>query len=269
MTHKIAASLMGRAVPVEDLIHLPDNPRHSDTEALAESYDKFGQLKTLIGVPADGGKTMIVSGNHQLRAARDELGWSHVAVDVHEDLSEEQIAAFIVLENHWGNIGDVDDAATLALINDSGADFIQMFDMVGYDEMALASLENVIIMSELKDTVDPNAGWIPPVILEPLDTTFAGGDTPLVGEGDDDDEIQRPVVTDVSTEDIVTQGSGAVAPGSETKKAVIQYTLVFEDDSQQKVWYDFIRWVRSSPVYDGDTTAALLLEFIKTHSEIG
>ena len=274
MSHNIAPALMHRAVPIEDCIHLPNNPRRSDTEALAESYKQFGQLKTLIGVPADNDKIMIVSGNHQLRAARDILGWSHIAVDVHTEMTDEQVAAFVVLENHWGNVGDIDDAATLDFIEQSGTEFVDMFDMVGYDEMALASLENTIIMSELKEKVDPNAGWTPPerIDLNPEEDPFRA---PTVQPGDSEsttstteEEEPTPVSTQATTESIVTQGSGVVASGTESKKAVIQYTLVFDNDEQQRVWYSFIRWVRSSPTYDGETTAQLLVDFIRSHSEL-
>ena len=270
MSHNIASALMRRAVPIEDCIHLPNNPRRSDTEALAESYKQFGQLKTLIGVPADNGKIMIVSGNHQLRAARDILGWSHIAVDVHTELTEEQVAAFVVLENHWGNIGDIDDSATLDFIEQSGMDFVDMFDMVGYDEMAMASMENTIIMSDLKDAVDPNAGWTPPVLIDEAEENPFRDTAPSVMEEEDeeDEDHQVSVATEATTEDIIAQGSGVVAAGTEEKHAVIQYTLAFDNPEQQRVWYSFISWVRSNPAYDGDTTAALLIDFIQAHSEV-
>jgi hypothetical protein len=57
------------------------------------------------------------------------------------------------------------------------------------------------------------------------------------------------------------------APGS-APQAVVQYTLVFDNPDQQKRWYDFVRWLRNDPGYDGDTTAEKIMSFIDAHSEV-
>ena len=70
----------------------------------------------------------------------------------------------------------------------------------------------------------------------------------------------------MDTDDAVSRGSTAVnVSGSE--KAVVQYTLVFDSSDQQRKWYDFIRYLKSSAVYGGDTTAERLFEFIEAHSD--
>ena len=49
--------------------------------------------------------------------------------------------------------------------------------------------------------------------------------------------------------------------------AVVQYTLVFDDADQQKDWYQFIRYLKSSPVYEGDTTSERLMNFVQSHAD--
>jgi len=44
--------------------------------------------------------------------------------------------------------------------------------------------------------------------------------------------------------------------------------LVFDDPEQQRRWYDFIRWLRNDPGYDGSTTAEKIMSFIDAHSEV-
>lgn len=57
------------------------------------------------------------------------------------------------------------------------------------------------------------------------------------------------------------------AKASIGQKSVVQYTLVFDNPEQQRRWYEFIRFLRSSAVYGGETTAERLIEFIEAHAE--
>ena len=68
--HKIADDLKPLAYPVDKLQHLDGNPRVGNVEAVAKSYDKFGQRKPIVATK-DG---TVISGNHQLAAAK-QLGW--------------------------------------------------------------------------------------------------------------------------------------------------------------------------------------------------
>jgi hypothetical protein len=42
---------------------------------------------------------------------------------------------------------------------------------------------------------------------------------------------------------------------------------VFDSSDQQRHWYDFIRFLRSSTVYEGATTAERLMMFIDAHGD--
>ena len=80
---------------------------------------------------------------------------------------------------------------------------------------------------------------------------------------------ERKIVADgdVDHNEIAVQGSTVTSQGA-SPKAVVQYTLVFDDPAQQKDWYEFIRWLRSQPAYDGETTAEKLMSFVEAHSEL-
>jgi len=42
---------------------------------------------------------------------------------------------------------------------------------------------------------------------------------------------------------------------------------MFDDADQQRHWYDFIRYLKNSTVYEGDTTAQRLMMFIDAHTD--
>ena len=65
---------------------------------------------------------------------------------------------------------------------------------------------------------------------------------------------------------MATTGSTAInAAGS--SRVAIQYTMVFEDSEQQRKWYAFLRWLKSEPSLDGETTAERILNFIEAHAD--
>ena len=74
----IAPKLSHLAVDITTLYELPGNPRRGDIDAVARSYATFGQQKPIV-VQRRGRRTVVVDGNHQLKAAR-QLGWDKIAV---------------------------------------------------------------------------------------------------------------------------------------------------------------------------------------------
>jgi hypothetical protein len=146
--HGIVPDLLGLATPVVNLSELPNNPRRGDVEAIARSFAVFGQRKPLVarrtGSDADGNAVGIVTaGNHGLKAARDELGWSHVAV-VWTDDDETTAAAFGLADNHVPELGSYDQALLaeqLSLVAATDAELLaataytseQLADLVLYD----------------------------------------------------------------------------------------------------------------------------------------
>lgn len=116
-THRIAPSLAALAFPVADLVELPGNPRRGDVEAVARSYERFGQRKPIV-CRRDGDAVVVIAGNHQLMAAR-QLGWSHVAVAWADDLDEDDARGFALADNRVAELGGYDDEALLAMMEAS------------------------------------------------------------------------------------------------------------------------------------------------------
>ena len=103
MKHQIADDLTTLAYPIEKLKHLDGNPRKGNVEAVKKSYEKFGQRKPIVATK-DG---EVISGNHQLAAAR-ELGWNKIAV-VFTDDDELTAKAFALADNRTADLGTYDD----------------------------------------------------------------------------------------------------------------------------------------------------------------
>jgi hypothetical protein len=125
MTHKIIDELLGMAVPVSNLVEMPGNPRRGDVKAIARSFRVFGQRKPLVarrtGADEHGEPVgYLTAGNHGLKAARDELGWSHVAV-VWVDEDETTAAAYALADNRTADLGDYDQELLLAQLQQVAA----------------------------------------------------------------------------------------------------------------------------------------------------
>jgi 16S rRNA G966 N2-methylase RsmD len=122
MTHKIIEPLQSLAVPVANVIEGPGNPRRGDVEAIARSYRIFGQRKPLVGRQTgtdENGEPVgyVEAGNHGLKAVRDELGWSHVAVAwIDED--ETTAKAYALADNRTSDLGDYDKELLLLQLQD-------------------------------------------------------------------------------------------------------------------------------------------------------
>ena len=106
---KIVPELEHIAVAVEELHEDPENIRvHDDrsVEAIAESFNEFGQRKPIVAL--DNGK--VIAGNAGLAAARDLLGWSHVAVVRFRDDEEENAIRFAIADNRTAELSWFDEA---------------------------------------------------------------------------------------------------------------------------------------------------------------
>jgi hypothetical protein len=257
MKHNVAADLLPLLVDITKLRPLQGNPRHGSTAAIKASYERFGQLKPIVAVPDTDDDLTVIAGNHQLEAAQN-LGWTHMAVSV-VDLPMSEAVAFALADNRVSELGSTDNGALWKMIADTMEFEEDFYGALGWDDFSVAALENTVIESGLHDPVDPNAGWTPPELM----ITERPPESPT--QSSVEREVER---TQTSQEDIVTQGSTAVN-SSGTSNAVVQYNLVFSDSAQQGRWYSFIRYLKESPVYEGETTAELLLDFIAQHSPRG
>jgi hypothetical protein len=145
MTHKIIDALQPLAVPIENVIEMPGNPRRGDVAAIARSYRIFGQRKPLVGRQTgtdEHGRPVgyLSAGNHGLKAARDELGWSHVAVSwIDED--ETTAAAFALADNRTSDLGDYDQELLLTQLQDvAAAASEELMEATAYSEDDIAAM---------------------------------------------------------------------------------------------------------------------------------
>jgi ParB-like chromosome segregation protein Spo0J len=90
-------------VPIDSLEPFPGNPRRGDTEAVAASLRRFGQVRPIL---VDGAR--IVAGHHVVEAARAE-GWTHISAIGNEFESEEEARAYLLADNRIPELGGFDE----------------------------------------------------------------------------------------------------------------------------------------------------------------
>jgi hypothetical protein len=255
--HKIHDSLHELMVPIDTLVEMPDNPRHGNVDAISRSYSTFGQLKPIVVADNGDGTSTVMSGNHQLKAAK-KLGWTHIAVTVMEGTEQEAIA-FALVENRFGELGSVDKELLHEQIVDVYDIAPDLFDTVGWDDFEIAAMGTDLEETTSSLAASGAAGaYIPPVISDPtLAPTVTG-----LGESS---RYNAPEGTDQKA--AVTGGS-TVTGQAGTKQAVFSYNIVFDNSDQMSRWWDFIKWLRSQPAYDGETITEKLVSFIDAHSEV-
>ena len=134
----IAKDLENLARPIDTLKSLPGNPRKGDVDAVARSYERFGQRKPIVATK-DG---TVIAGNHQLAAAR-KLGWSEIAVVVVDD-DELTAKAFALADNRTADLGTYDNELLAELLADVAVDETLLgatgYNTTDLDEL-IASLE--------------------------------------------------------------------------------------------------------------------------------
>ena len=110
---------------VIDLIPYDKNPRKNDeaVKYVKASIEQFG-FKVPIVIDADG---VIVAGHTRLKAAK-ELGMEEVPCIVADDLNEEQIKAFRLVDNKTAEMADWD----IELLNTELLDLEANFDMADF-----------------------------------------------------------------------------------------------------------------------------------------
>ena len=103
MIHKIHPDLDNLKTKIDDLQHLPGNPRIGNVDAVALSYEEFGQRKPIVATK----EGIVIGGNHQLAAAK-KLGWTHIAVVITDD-NELKAKAFALADNRTADLGTYDN----------------------------------------------------------------------------------------------------------------------------------------------------------------
>ena len=117
-------------------------------------------------------------------------------------------------------------------------------------------------------TTDNGVGWEAPTIIAPETKPTPANPMDALGGEASAEPSPEPVKvqSDLSDDEILTQGSTAVV--EPTRNVKIQYTVVFDTAEQQSQWYRFLRFLKESPVYEGETSAEMISAFIAAHSEV-
>jgi ParB-like chromosome segregation protein Spo0J len=245
---KINPSLASLVLPIEKLVPLEGNPRRGVVSAIAASYAEFGQVKPIVVRPNDDGTFTVLAGNHQVEAAKS-LGWDSIAaVQMNED--DRKSIAFALADNRTSEIGSSDPDSLIQMIQEVSLDYKDLVENLGWDDFEMAAMEELAHVE-----VGVERGYVPPAIVEPLPV-------PISSYGQQD--AQQPNAIQIDSQKAAVMGAAKASLG---QKSVVQYTLVFDNADQQRRWYEFIRFLRSTPAGDGDTTAARLIEFIESHAD--
>jgi hypothetical protein len=263
MKHKVDPALLSLLVDVDTLIPLPGNPRKGNVDAIMASYAEFGQVKPIVVRPNGDGTSTVIAGNHQLMAAQT-LGWTHIAV-VPFEVDVNRAIAFALTDNRTNELGHSDQELVSEMLDDIISDYSDLMSDLGWDEMELAAIDESIQYNS-PTTSDSDGNMYVPPVLQPLSDFGATILSSLVRE-DDDGERRIVAPEHMDHNEIAIKGSTVATPEA-APRAVVQYTIVFDDPDQQRRWYEFIRWIRSQPAYDGTTTSEKLISFIDAHSEI-
>lgn len=130
--NNIHPSLVNLSTDLKGLKLLEGNPRKGDVNAVAKSYEQYGQRKPIV-INRDG---MILAGNHQYQAAV-QLGWDSIAAVVVDD-DEATGKAYSLADNRTHDIGHYDWEALVGLIDDVNAVDDTLY--TGYDQDAIDDL---------------------------------------------------------------------------------------------------------------------------------
>lgn len=87
-------------ISVDDLQAHPENPRHGNTEMIADSLKRYGQYRPIIANSRNG---YIVAGHHIWRAAQS-LGWPTVKV-TKVDVDEDTHRRIMLIDNRSSDVG--------------------------------------------------------------------------------------------------------------------------------------------------------------------
>lgn len=259
----IHPSLKSLAVDIDTLDYLEGNPRIGNVEAIMASYSEFGQVKPIVAKKNEDGTATVIAGNHQLEAAVN-LGWEQIAV-IFLDADDKKAIAFALADNRTMELGYTEPELLTDMLLEISEYYPDLLDGLGWDEFELASMESDMIIEQASIA---NRDEEIPQTREQLAEQKVYDDAvdSIKGMVQKDDSGENRIVANSNLDhsDIATRGSTVAVPGS-APQAAVQYTIVFDNADQQAQWYKFIKWLRSDPAVDGDTTAEKLINFIDPH----
>jgi hypothetical protein len=264
MTSNIHPNLQGLEVGIDLLDKLPNNPRKGDPEAIAQSLSNFGQIKPIVIRPSGDGRFTILAGNHTVEAAK-LLGWDAIAAVCADEMDDKTAVAFALVDNQVADYAEYDEAILAQVVGAVYEDFPELMEFFGWDEFELAAAS----ISYAEDDEGSSRGYVAPeLVARPGDNRSS---EPTIGpvqvvDMSGESRLVAPAGTDVRSAVIGGVG-GATSQNINAKKAAVQYTLVFDDADQMGRWWDFVKFLRNSPVYPGETVAERIISFVEAHGD--
>jgi hypothetical protein len=259
----IHPSLKSLAIDIDTLDYLEGNPRIGNVEAIMASYSEFGQVKPIVAKKNEDGTATVIAGNHQLEAAVN-LGWEQIAV-IFLDADDKKAIAFALADNRTMELGYTEPELLTDMLLEISEYYPDLLDGLGWDEFELASMESDMIIEQARmDNAEEEIPQTREQIAEQKVYDDAVDSIKGMVQKDGSGENRIVANSNLDHSDIATRGSTIAVPGS-APQAAVQYTIVFDNADQQALWYKFIKWLRSDPAVDGDTTAEKLINFIDPH----
>ena len=227
------------------------------------SYSEFGQVKPIVAKKNEDGTATVIAGNHQLEAAIN-LGWEQIAV-IFLDADDKKAIAFALADNRTMELGYTEPELLTDMLLEISDYYPDLLDGLGWDEFELASMESEMIIEQARmDNAEEEIPQTREQMAEQKVYDDAVDSIKGMVQKDDSGENRIVANSNLDHSDIATRGSTIAVPGS-APQAAVQYTIVFDNADQQALWYKFIKWLRSDPAVDGDTTAEKLINFIDPH----
>lgn len=109
--HKIAATLIDRAIPITTPTPHPDNPRRGDVPAIMHSLDRYGQVRPILVQLTTG---HIIAGNHTYLAAK-RLGWDQIAAVI-VDMDDATALKYLLADNKTADRGKYEETSLYAML---------------------------------------------------------------------------------------------------------------------------------------------------------
>jgi hypothetical protein len=260
MKHNICSELKDQALALDRLTPWDRNPHNGNIPAIMASYAQFGQLKSIVvHTNEDEEDTYtIIAGNHQAEAAL-RMGWTHIAATKFQGTRKEAIA-FALADNRTTQLGSDDPVLLHQALSMVVDDYSETFDALGWDSFQIAAMEEQVEYLTIMDN-EPTGYVAPVMISQPGEPFQIPEPRPQKSEVKEEEDQQINAPASINQHDAITRGSTSV--GAAGAKAVVQYSLVFDDADQQRRWYDFLRWLRTDAEIAGETTAERLLDFLE------
>lgn len=172
MNANIRPEIAHLATPIGEVSEWPGNPRRGDQADIAAKLTRFGQYQAIL---VQRSSSRIVVGNNRWQAARDRLGWTHMAM-VFLDVDDDTAAKMLAADNKASDLGTYDKGLLAEFLN--GLDGL---DGTGWDFDDLDDL-----LSELAEGFSPvtdlpppwQDGPVPMVLPGPPATDAAYAETP-------------------------------------------------------------------------------------------